>query len=304
MSDQKVPVYFLAGFYGRKDALGILAYPRMLPSNSEFCRFFTHINEQWGKTDLDFQCKSLTYLNEPSRNYRGWWILGRNGEVQEISTAGTHKEQIEGAGLNYSEPYGYLEAIKNIDGSLHACGYGRQVYRRVGDSWVSLSDSILTRDTARGFFDIDGLSEKNLYAVGWQGDIYFYDGRGWYRDESPTNAHLAGVKCLPDGQVWVCGNRGVVLCGAFGNWHLVDSNSFENNWYSIELFEGTPYLAGNNFLAKVEHNRIVPVDTGLKYQITTHKLHAREGILWSIGEEDILAFDGKIWTPLAHPDNS
>lgn len=304
MSDQKVPVYFLAGFYGRKDALGILTYPRMLPSNSEFCRFFTYINGKWGKSDLDFQCKSLTYLTDPARSYRGWWILGRNGEVQEISTTGMRKEQIGGAGLNYSEPYGYVEAIKEIGGALHACGYGRQVYRRMENSWVSLSDSILTHDTARGFFDIDGLNEKNLYAVGWHGEIYFYDGSIWYCDESPTNAHLACVRCLPNGQVWVCGNRGVVMCGAVGNWHLVDSNGFENNWYSIELFEGTPYLAGNNLLAKVEHNKIVPVDTGLSRKVTTHRLHAREGTLWAIGEEDILAFDGKAWTPLLHPDNS
>ncbi len=304
MSAQKVPIYFLAGFYGRKDALGVLSYPKMLASNTEFCRFFTHINGQWGKTDLDFQCKSLTYLNNPAQNYRGWWILGRNGEVQELSTAGQRKELIEGAGLNFSKPYGYLEAIKNINGSLYACGYGRQVYQRQGDEWHSIADGILTRDSARGFFDIDGLSGNSLYAVGWQGEIYFYDGATWHADESPTNAHLAGVKCLPDGQVWICGNRGVVMHGAFGNWQMVDSNGLEKNWYSIEIFQGTPYLAGNNFLAKIENNQIVPVDTGLGRQVTTHRLHANEGTLWSIGEADILAFDGQGWTELHHGDNA
>ncbi|MCF7223629.1 hypothetical protein L3V18_17855 [Lysobacter sp. TLK-CK17T] len=275
----------------------------MLPGNTEFCRFFTFINGQWGRADLDFQCKSLTYLSDPARDYRGWWILGRNGEVQEISNSGVRREQIAGAGLNAGAPYGHVGAIKEIDGALYVCGHGRQLYRRTENGWASLSDGILTHDTARGFFDIDGLDGNSLYTVGWNGEIFFHDGRAWQQDASPTNAHLAGVKCLPDGKVWICGNRGVVLFGTFGDWHRVDSNGFDDNWYSIELFSGTPYLAGNNLLAKVENGRIIPVDTGLGRKVTTHRLHAREGTLWSIGEEDILACDGRTWTPLVHPDN-
>ena len=48
---------------------------------------------------------------------------------------------------------------------------------------------------------------------------------------------------------------------------------------------------------------IQPLDVGLGKSITTHRLHAKEGLLWSIGEKDILVYDGHAWKEIIHPDN-
>ncbi|MET0067808.1 MAG: hypothetical protein ABW076_15795 [Candidatus Thiodiazotropha sp.] len=302
MSNGKVPVTFLNAHSGRKGALGVLAFPDMLTRDDIFCRFFTCIEGNWGKADFEFDGKALTYKTGPGE-YRGWWILGKNGEVAEVSAQGIEQEQIPGAGLNLEQPYGYVEMIRNIAGELYVCGYGRQVYKRSEDGWASISDVILTRDSATGFFDIDGSDPRHIYAVGWQGEIYFYDGSRWHQDDSPTNSHLASVCCAEDGSIWIAGNKGVVLHGQYNQWTQISSEDMTGNWYSVAVYEGKAYLAGNQSLAVVEGDEIVPLDVGLDRAITTHKLSAREGLLWSVGEKDILMFDGQRWQEVAHPDN-
>jgi len=161
----------------------------------------------------------------------------------------------------------------------------------------------LTHESARGFFDIDGTDDKHLYAVGWQGEIYFYDGKKWHQNDSPTSAHLASVRCLSPDNVWICGNGGVVLHGYFNQWATIKDDAFKDNWYCIEEFNGKIYLAGNQMLAYVDGDSILPVDVGLNRPITTNRLHSKEGLLWSIGEKDILIFDGSSWKEIMHPDN-
>ncbi|MDY6993193.1 MAG: hypothetical protein SVR94_11395, partial [Pseudomonadota bacterium] len=49
---------------------------------------------------------------------------------------------------------------------------------------------------------------------------------------------------------------------------------------------------------------IQPVDTRLNPPlIDTNSLSAGDGILWSIGEEDIAYYDGARWRRVFHPDN-
>ncbi|BBT16946.1 hypothetical protein ACWKWZ_18085 [Metapseudomonas otitidis] len=304
MSSSKVPVSFLNGFSPRNGVIGVLGFPHGLDKRAEFTRFFTYIDGNWGASDLEYQGKSLTSLTDASRGYRAWWLLGKNGETTELTASGKVDEQIPGAGLNVAEPYGYVEVIRNIAGQLYVCGYGRQVYKRVGDDWISIATDILTRETAKGFMDIAGISEDQVYAVGWGGEIYFHDGRRWHKDDSPTTAHLTGVRCLENGQVVVCGHKGVVLRGAFNLWEVVDDNGLNGNWYDIEVYGDTIYLAGNNQLAKVENDKIVPIDIGIGRSVSTHKLHVKDGLLWSFGEDDIVVFDGQKWQEIIHPDNA
>lgn len=304
MSPPKVPVTFLNGFSPRNGAIGVLAFPHGLDRKTEFTRFFTYIDDNWGASDLDYQGKSLTSLVDQDRGYRAWWLLGKNGETTELTAHGRVDEQIPGAGLNVAEPYGYVEAIRNITGQLYVCGYGRQVYKRIGKEWIPIANDILTRESAKGFLDIAGASEDRIYAVGWEGEIYFYDGQNWHKDDSPTTAHLTGVRCLEDGQVIVCGHKGVVLRGSFNLWEVVNENGLNGNWYDIEIYNNTIYLAGNNQLAKVEDDKIVAVDLGVGRTVSTHKLHAKEGLLWSFGENDIFVFNGQGWQEIVHPDNA
>jgi hypothetical protein len=303
MSSGKVPVTFLNAYSGRKGLLGIVGFPDMLTSNDIFCRFFMYLDGRWGHADFNFNGKSATYLINPDTREWAWWVLGKNGEIAKISANGSDVQQIPGAGLNWEEPYGYVEMIKQIAGELYVCGYGRQVYKRVDDEWLSISDEILTHDKATGFFDMDGVDGEHIYAVGWQGEIYYYNGQTWLKDDSPTNSHLASVCCTEDGTVWIAGNKGVVLHGGFNQWSEIRSDDFTGNWYGLAAYQRQIYLAANQALAVVDGESIVSVDVGLDRPITTNRLFAKEGLLWSVGEKDVLVFDGESWKEILHPDN-
>ena len=303
MNSEKVPVTFLNGFSGRKGVIGLVAFPDMLSNDSTFCRFFTYVEGKWGRADFDFDAKSVTYMIDQRNSGWSWLILSKNGEVAEASANGIDTQQIPGAGLNWEDAYGYVETIKNIADELYVCGYGRQVYKRVNDDWISISDQILTHDKATGFFDMDGLDGNRIYAVGWQGEIYFYNGSEWLKDDSPTDSHLSTVCCLEDGTVWIAGNEGVVLRGSFNQWAEIRSDDFSDHWYGMAAFQGKIYLAASQSLAVVDGEEIVPVDVGLEKATTTNRLFAKEGLLWSVGEKDILVFDGETWREILHPDN-
>ncbi len=304
MNSGKLPVTFLNAHSGRKGLVGILGFPDSFSSDTVFSRFFMYLDGQWGHEDFDFDGKSITYTRDSSSGNWSWWVLGKNGEIAELTAENTDTQQIPGAGLNREDAYGYVEAIKKIDATLYVCGYGRQVYKFTDGQWQSISDEILTHDSATGFFDIDGSDSRHIYAVGWKGEIFFYDGNQWHKDDSPTNSHLASVCCAEDGSVWIAGNKGVVLHGRFNQWTQISSEEMTGNWYCVAVYEGKTYLAGNQQLAVVEGDEIVPLDVGVGREITTHKLSVKEGLLWSVGEKDILMFDGQKWQEIEHPDNT
>jgi hypothetical protein len=304
MSAQKFPVTFLGGYSARKGVLGLIAIPDEI-GDAEFCRMYSYNNGQWGRVpqDFDFTCRSITYLSEEKSGYKAWWALGKNGEVIEVKGGVASVDDIPGAGLNVPDPYGYMSVIRNIGGELYACGYGRQVYQRRGQ-WTSIADPILTRETARGFLDMDGSGHDALYAVGYHGEIYFYDGTSWQPDDAPTTEHLTGVRCVGPDDVWVCGRNGVVLHGRYNRWQVIHDSAFTGNWWCVEEFGGRIYLASNTGLAYIDGVSIRPVDVGLDRSITTHRLHACDGLLWSIGVKDILVFDGQTWQEVVHPGNA
>ena len=306
MSAQKKPVTFLGGYSPRQGLLGVITSPDEAGS-APFCRFYTYnlSKDQWGigQEDFQFTCRSITYLLDDPAGYKAWWLLGENGEAVEIRAGVATIEDIPGAGLKVPHPYGYLAAIRNIGGELYACGYGRQVYRRRGQ-WTSVTDPILTRETARGFRDIDGTGRDARYAVGYHGEIYFHDGTAWHRDDTPTTEHLTSVRCVGLDDVWVCGHNGVVLHGRYNRWQVIQDPAFIGGWWSVEEFGGRIYLATTDGLANIDGSSIKPVDVGLGRSITTDRLHASEGLLWSIGSKDILVFDGQTWKEVLHPDNA
>jgi hypothetical protein len=296
----KVPVTFTCGAIARKDVLGVLSVPDM--AKAPMCRLFFWSNHQWGHfpQDFDLDPKSFAGLGA---EHKTWWILGKNGEVVNVLKTTAEQEQIPGAGLRSAEkPYGYVNAIRGIGNDLYVCGYGRQVYRRNNGAWPSISDKILTRETARGFHDIDGADDKHIYAAGWHGEIFFYNGTEWHQEKSPTSEHLNALRCVKKDAVWIAGQNGTVVHGRAGQWNLIKNEDF-GNVYGIEEYNGNIYVAGNGVLGRVDGKSITKIDTGLGRPVTTHRLYAKDGQLWSIGEKDVLLFDGASWKKCDHPDN-
>jgi hypothetical protein len=298
---------YLGGHSARKGLLGILAFPVDYSADAEFTMFYTTFGDQWFQLQFDFDVASLTYLRLPAEAYKGWWLAGKRGEVVEIVGGNLRVESIPTAGTGASDThYGYLSQIRTIAGELFICGYRRQVYRRAARGWELISQGILDARKVgpwTGFESIDGFSGRDIYAVGDGGEIWAYDGTAWSQCDSPTNQNLSEVRCL-NGKVWIGGAGGIILCGDKQGWDVVwHGDDPAENWWSIESFQGRIYVAGDDFLGTIDEGVIVPVNVPIKAGITTGTLHEKEGILWSIGEEDILAFDGTSWTELVCPEN-
>ncbi len=83
-----------------------------------------------------------------------------------------------------------------------------------------------------------GTSSSNLYIVGNNGNIAWYNGSVWTKIESGTNIDLLDVWGSPDGSViWSCGYN-----QDYANTVLLKSEN--GNWSNI--FEGSPFTINNN----------------------------------------------------------
>lgn len=296
---------YLGGHSGRKGLIGVLAFPEGFPPETEFTVFYMMLDEQWHQRQFNFDVASVTYLADAKGSRRGWWLLGKRGEVVELPAGEPRSERIETAGTGPGK-LGYLSQIRVVDSTLFACGYRRQVYRRDRDDWKLISQPILDdrkKGPWRGFEAIDGYSANDVYVVGDHGEIWHFNGKSWSQCDSPTNQHLADVRCLEDG-VWICGDAGVVLKGDRRGWEIVwDDPEPASEWWGIESFRGNIYVAGSLFLGVLQNGQIVPVDTGVKGQLTAQTLHAKDGLLWSIGAKHVLSYDGKRWKEHVCPEN-
>ena len=96
----------------------------------------------------------------------------------------------------------------------------------------------------------------------------------------------------------------MVVHGQYNRWQVIHDSAFTDYWWCVEKFGGRMYLASSTGLAYIEGSSIRPVDVGLDRNITAHRLHASDGLLWSIGVKDILVFDGNTWQEVVHPDNA
>lgn len=102
--------------------------------------------------------------------------------------------------------------LKFIGSHLHVVGMGRQVYKRIdSNKWFRVDEGTfvapdqidLSNYTAKGFNAIDGIVEDNMYAVGYAGEIWNYNGKIWVQLNSPVKQILNAVKVIDTGEFFI-----------------------------------------------------------------------------------------------------
>lgn len=300
------------------DVFGVIAFPDTEEDhwyNDYSMLAYYDKKTGWTFNDIDWylndMCMSYQAIKAPGNpDAKVYVSLGREGEVIiDIPALDLIKvEHITGAGYDqpWSEDGGYVSTIKEIGSHLYVCGNKNQVYRRSGDAnnghWEHWDKGILR--TTPGYttlFDIDGLTEENIYAVGLEASIYHYDGKKW----SPVkhnidNETLIKIKILSEEDVYIVGSSGVILYGNHKT-GFTDISSPDNveRFSSIEYFNDTLFIASGNGLFTYDFSlkKAVPYQTDLETDlIDAHILEAKDGILWSFGYKDIAYFNGQHWT--------
>jgi len=147
-----------------------------------------------------------------------------------------------------------------------------------------------------GFEAIDGFSEHDMYAVGWDGEIWHFGGGLWRRLASPVNSVLVDVCCAGSGVVYCCGRNGLLVCGAGDVWNVVELSSFSEDIWSLAWFNDQLYLAAMDALFVLDGRALKVVKFGDDSPKSCYDLVTGAGVLWSVGAKDAFCFDGSRWS--------
>jgi hypothetical protein len=249
--------------------------------------------EEWGQEDLEWITASCCVSQVPKEQMvavgdAGQFVALGGGEMVEGNIEDSVKERAKDS---------VLRAVQDVAGKAYAVGMMKQVYRRDGrELWTDIGASLPDKG---GFEAIHGTSEKDLYAVGWKGEIWHYDGKKWESIDSPTNKILTGVCCAGDGNVYVCGKDGILLRGKGSRWELIDHDETEEDFWDLEWFKGQLYASTMSFVYNLKGKSLVINDMDENPASSCYHLSAtKDQLLWSVGAKDIMVCDGRKWTKI------
>ncbi len=189
--------------------------------------------------------------------------------------------------------FGGIRSLSDIEGKAYAVGLRGMVYR-LDDlkMWTRIDDGLPDSFNIQA---IHGFESHDIYSVGRNGECWTFDGNKWTKRELPTNVNLTCVKCAGDGNVYITGHDGIMLCGRNDQWRIIDHEATKNDIWDIEWFKKGVYVSTLHNVFKLDGKQLEPVDFGNDSPNSCYQLSATKEIMWSIGEYDIMSFDGKRW---------
>jgi len=191
-----------------------------------------------------------------------------------------------------------ISGMATIAGYAYACGTDREVFKRVDEGkWEPLhAPDAFHLEGMHGFTSIAGYSESDIYAAGWKGEIWHYDGAKWRQIDSPTNEKLSVVVCGEDGQVYIGGRHGMMIRGRGVDWEVINKEGYKGDIWGMQWFNGCLYASTLERVCELKGDGLVPVHMGDDLPNTCYHLTLAEGMMWSVGTDDIFSFDGRKWT--------
>lgn len=244
-----------------------------------------------------FRSKYVTWL----ANLKEVVIVGENGECVAIDADGTERDEYVTMSSRSPRNTGHIRSATTIGDDVIAVGMQRQVYRRVGSSgWVDFMQGIPLPDKGEtlGFECVLAVSVNEIYAAGWQGDLWLFDGTQWNQIDSPTNAIITSL-CLDEkGEIIGCGRNGLLIKGRKDKWRVYTAPECPDDLWSVISFYGKVYASGLRHMYMLSDDGIEIVEFD-ELDVTTFGLLVfGGGIIWSIGQKDLISFNGSSWIRL------
>jgi hypothetical protein len=289
---------FVGGILKRRGtAFLILSGDKSAKQKIPFAMYLAWRDGTWLEAgNTNWLCAGISYAEGSSDQ------LVAVGEFGEVYVRGGGKNETEtiGSASNSPRERGPLRGVRRIDGKTFAVGMDRQAYVRVkAGSWAEIDHGTRPKKRSKsvvGFESIDGFNASDIYAVGWDGEIWQYDGKQWKACDSPVNQILVDVCCAGDGNVYACGRNGLMVAGEGTTWEVIADSGVEDDLWSMAWYRDRLFVATYSDLYTLDDGRLRLIDTGDEEIDTAYKLTVADDTLWSIGAKDILAYDGKKWT--------
>lgn len=231
--------------------------------------------------------------------------MGKNGEIVTGDSKGFRTEIIDDSDEAPSALRA-LNDIKLIDDYVYVAGMRRQVYRRLsnGNIWERYDEGMLVSKISKeisGFLSIDGFNNSEIYAVGYGGEIWYFNGKSWKKVDTPTNLRLESIHCFNGEYAIAVGHAGIILRGRKDVWEIIPQDETMETFWDVDSIRKTIYITTDvGIIYKIENNKLIEIDTGFP-DITTGSLHSNGNSLLSIGEKDILLTDNTYWKKVDPP---
>ncbi len=251
-------------------------------------------------------------------------VIGRNGYFCEIDLSNkniTLKHQLK------SIDYGYFEDIVLFKDSYYVCGSRRQIHTFNGEKWSILDSDIFSGNYSRSEFVealhtsdpfhgygsygsefILSLSASNaLSACGSHGffAIFDHENNTWSQLDAPTNVDFKVVYGDDDGSILLGAGSGMMYSvSQDGIWKKFQDPSFNNTVIrDILRFKGIVYCAAGNKILLLDDDKLEEVELPFTESVEVSRLSSSQNVLWAVGGELILKFDGNQWTSHISPTN-
>jgi hypothetical protein len=290
------PLSFSTGFVYAKDLVFIASEMDKLAEEDPHTKMLQWDAGTWTHYLIDWPVVALCVIDEPDLKVLG---MGMDGRIHVATSDGFDEESVDDS-IEGPERRGDLRDMRMIGEHIYVAGMGRQVYRRESSgNWARIDQgTLLPLDSKEiaGFNSIDGFNEQDIYAVGFDGEVWRYHGEAWEKIDSPTALALQRVKCIPPDTVYACGQGGALVRGNGQAWEVIAHQATDANFWGLEWFDGKLYVASSDTVYALVRDKLVPVDMGFASPITCGYLHADDGVMWSIGRKDLAHTDGKAWT--------
>jgi hypothetical protein len=250
---------------------------------------------KWGDAGrFTWNCTTTIVVHKPKEQALA---VGEFGDVLLLGSGDKHEEKISAPDSN-PEDRGPLRCARFVGSRAYVAGMDRQVYRRDGvNRWTAVDAGTRPPEGSNdvvGFEGIDGFSEKEIYAAGWEGEIWMYNGLRWKQLHSPTNMILTNL-CCGDDIVYACGRGGLLIEGRGDKWRVIEQDVTDDDIWGLAWYNGELYLATLGAVYRIHGDRLELVEMGDDEPETCYHLSTADGVLWSIGAKDVFAFDGAKW---------
>lgn len=252
--------------------------------------------------------KAITSISWPNIGSSETYCLSADGYIVTIYEDRDQITQID-AGEEGPSDLVIMKEMRTIGDEYYVVGMARRAYRskKPQGTWQPIDKTCFVprakRDMVIGFAGIDGFGTEECYAVGYEGEIWAFNGTIWTREQSPTNVLLTKVACdRRTGIVWIVGLAGTVIVGRRGQWRTLEQTATSNDFWGVEVFGDSVYLSSDGGVYTVEGDDLNVILLDKKRKYTTSYLATNGAELWSVGDKDIYrTTNGRTWTRLPAP---